>query len=421
MNTTVRKSTDKGLSRIKKAMDSNQNPLSPWEVDFVRTSCRILDIDSEEMVNRIGKRALEKGNGQVRRVMTAKRAQLDDLGKRVEAHRRATPTPAFSTRAYNDMDALARSLAHLQVCAKGLRDAMVGGFSKGIKVAKIMLENALGDFKVTVARTGEAARWKQGVADEWYNKRKEVCGTLLEESVGALQEAEAREGAEAKVRLMESQCEELESLANQLEKQAATETETQLLNELEEELEYEKGNVASLAQTVKETIPAEFKERAQQAIQDSAKIAEEGKCQLGDLRARLKFRSADSEAGSYKGPVGPVVEAGPGNHLPAEAPERGKRTGEGSPPAADDLAILLRGWGQLRANDNGWLTFDDWYASYPPVQEGVGGLQGDVPLHCEQRPSCNDPEREVRKGGCPQDGEPPRRPGGDVGDPGYLL
>jgi hypothetical protein len=73
------------------------------------------------MVNRIGKRALEKGNGQLRRVMTAIRAKLDDLGKRVEAHRRATPTSAFSTRTYDDMDAPARSLAHLQVCAKGLR------------------------------------------------------------------------------------------------------------------------------------------------------------------------------------------------------------------------------------------------------------------------------------------------------------
>ncbi len=160
--------------------------LSLWEVDFVRTSCCILDIDSEEMVNRIGKRALEKGNGQVRKVMAAIRTLLDDLGKRVEAHRRATLTPAFSTRTYDDMDAPARSLAHLQVCAKGLRDAIVGGFSKGIKVAKIALENALGDFKVTIARTDEAARWKQGVIDEWYNKGKEVCGNLLEEAVGAL-------------------------------------------------------------------------------------------------------------------------------------------------------------------------------------------------------------------------------------------
>ncbi len=114
-------------------MDSKQNPLSMWEIDFIRTSCRILDVDSEEMINRIGKKALEKGNGQPRKVMASLRVQLDDLGKRVETHERATPTPAFSTRTYNDMDVPGRSLAHLQVCARGLRDATVGGFSKGIK------------------------------------------------------------------------------------------------------------------------------------------------------------------------------------------------------------------------------------------------------------------------------------------------
>jgi hypothetical protein len=253
----------------------------------------------------------------------------------------------------------------LQVCAKGLRDAIVGGFSKGIEVAKIALENALEDFKVTVARTGEAARWKQGVADEWYDKGKEVCGSLLEKSVGALREAEEREGAETRVRLMESRCEELESMADQVEKQAVTETEPELLVELEEEMEYKKDNVVSLAQALKETIPAEFKERAQQEIRDSAKIAEEGKRRLGDLRARLEFCSLDSEAGSYKGPVGPMAEAGPGNRLPTGAPERGRRTGEGSSLAAQDLATLLRGRGQLRANDSGWPTFDGRYASYP--------------------------------------------------------
>ncbi len=42
----------------------------------------------------------------------------------------------------------------------------MGGYSKGIKVAKIAAENAIGDFKVTVARTNEACRWKHGVAEE---------------------------------------------------------------------------------------------------------------------------------------------------------------------------------------------------------------------------------------------------------------
>jgi hypothetical protein len=225
MTSTVRRSTDKGLSRLKRTMDSNQNLLSPAEIDFVHTSCRILGIDSTEMIDVIGKKALEKGGGQVRKVMAAINTQLDELGRRVEVHRSATPTPLLSTRTQDDMDAPACSLAHLQVCAKGLRDAVVGGFSKGIKVAKIALENALEDYRVTVAWAGEAARWKHGMADEWYDKGKGVCGTLLEESEEALREAEEREGAEAKILLIESHCEELESLADQVEKQAASETE----------------------------------------------------------------------------------------------------------------------------------------------------------------------------------------------------
>ncbi len=279
------------------------------------------------MIDAIGRKALEKGGGQVRKVMAAITAQLDDLGRRVEIHRRTTPTPAFSTQTYDDMDEQARSLAHLQVCAKGLRDAMVGGFSKGIKVAKIALENALEDFKATVARTGEAARWKHGVADEWYDKGKEVCGNLLEESVGALREAEEREGAETKIRLMESHCEELENLADQVEKHAVSETEPEPLIELEEEMEYKKDKVASLAQALKETIPIEFKERGQRAVQDSVKIARDGKRWLGDLRARLEFRSFDSEAGSYRGPVGPAMEASSESCPLSGAPERGWRSG----------------------------------------------------------------------------------------------
>jgi hypothetical protein len=322
-------------------MDSKQNPLSIWETDFIRTSCCILDINSEEMINRIVKRALEKGCGQAKRVMASIRAQLDDLGKRVETHKRATLSPAFATRTYNDMDAPARSLAHLQVCAKGLRDATVGGFSKGIKVAKIAVENAKVDFKVSIARTAEACKWRRGVAEEWYAKGEEVCGNLLEDAEKALGEGEEREAAEAKVRLMESECEELASLADQVEKQAATETEPEPLIELAEEMEHKKGNVASLGQTLKETIPVEFKERAQQAIQDSVKIAEEGKRRLGQLRARLQFRSANSEAGSYRGSMGLGAAAGPGHRFPEGEPEERKGGGEDSMLAADGLATLL--------------------------------------------------------------------------------
>ncbi len=57
---------------------------------------------------------------------------------------------------HDDMEAPARSLAHLQNCAKSLKDAMVGGFSKGIKVARIALENALEDFKITATRSSSS-------------------------------------------------------------------------------------------------------------------------------------------------------------------------------------------------------------------------------------------------------------------------
>jgi hypothetical protein len=99
---TVRKSSDKGLSRLKRAMENGQNPLSAAEVDFVQTSCCILDIDSAEIISVIGRRALDRGKGHVRRVMTSITSQLDELGARVQAHKRATPTPAMSTRTYDD-------------------------------------------------------------------------------------------------------------------------------------------------------------------------------------------------------------------------------------------------------------------------------------------------------------------------------
>jgi hypothetical protein len=103
--TVVKRSKDQGLSRVKKALDNKENPLSRSELEFVRTSCRILDINSEDTVKRIVKKAIEKGDGQAKRVMASIRAQLDDLGTRAENHKRPTPTPALATRTYDGMDA----------------------------------------------------------------------------------------------------------------------------------------------------------------------------------------------------------------------------------------------------------------------------------------------------------------------------
>jgi phage-related minor tail protein len=183
-----------------------------------------------------------------------------------------------------------------------LKSATAGGYAKGIRVAKIAMENATGDFKAAVARVKEACKRKHGTAEDWYTKGEVACGDLLEKATEALKEAEAREAAEAKVRIMEDQCEEMENLAEQAEKQIIAEAELEQLNELEEEMEQRKDIVEGLGRSLKETAPAKYKERAQQAVQDSIKIMEEGKWYLGHVRARLEFLSADSESGSYKGP-----------------------------------------------------------------------------------------------------------------------
>jgi hypothetical protein len=55
---------------------------------------------------------------------------------------------------------------------------------------------------------------------------------------------------------------------------------------------------------LKETAPAELKDRVEQAIQDSVMMAQKGKRYVDHVKARLEFISKDSESGSYKGPTG---------------------------------------------------------------------------------------------------------------------
>jgi hypothetical protein len=234
-----------------------------------------------------------------------------------------------------------------------VKSATAGGDSRGIKVAKIAMENATGDFKATVARVKEAFKWKHGTAEDWFAKGEDVCGDLLEKATEALKEAEARKVAEAKVWIMEDQFEELENLAEQAGKQIIAEAEPEQLIELEEEMEQRKDTVEGLGRLLKETIPAEFKERAQQAVQDSIKIMEEGKRYLGHVRGRLEFFSADSESGSYKGPTG--AEASAWRQAPGESKGR-CRMEEDNMAASSNLVSVLRGWGRLKANDIGWLT-----------------------------------------------------------------
>ncbi len=50
---------------------------------------------------------------------------------------------------------------------------------------------------------------------------------------------------------------------------------------------------------------------------------------------------------------------------PVREPGEEDRTVEASRGGPEGLVDVLRGWGQLKANDSGWLTFDGRNASYP--------------------------------------------------------
>jgi hypothetical protein len=143
------KAVEKGLSRVKKAMDQGKNPLSEEEVDFMQTCCRILGINSKEKIDGISKRALADGKGNVRKTMSVITKLLNELGWETKKHKRDSPGPSLTTQAWDDMDAPARSLQHLEASMKGVRDALIGGFAKVIMVSKLDLESSIEDFRVT--------------------------------------------------------------------------------------------------------------------------------------------------------------------------------------------------------------------------------------------------------------------------------
>ncbi len=123
---------NKGLSRVKEALEKGENPLSAAEVDFVQKCCRILGMNSEEKINEIGRRAVEDGKRKLRKVMSTITVLPDELGDRIKGHQRKSPGPLLSTRSYDDMDAPAHSLQHIQANVKGVKDTMVGRYSWGI-------------------------------------------------------------------------------------------------------------------------------------------------------------------------------------------------------------------------------------------------------------------------------------------------
>ncbi len=265
----------------------------------------------------------------------------------------------------------------------------------------------------------------------------------LERAGVALKEAEEREEAEAKIRIMETQCEELVNLTMQAGKQIPAEAEAEVLEELEEEMDHREGMVEALGQALKDAVPESLKDRVEEAMKETIAVAAKGRRYVDHVRARLDF-SKDSESSSSRAAAGAApggwrtvaeelgeeLEEGLGEEdgeqeEAAAGPVTGGGPAEGATGAGGTgpryLVEFMRSFGQMRANDSGWPTFDGRFVSYPSLQEGVGGLPTDEPHRGGRRPCGKDPQGQVPPRGRAPDGKPPRRPLRDVGDARYLL
>ncbi len=371
--TVVKRSRDETLEHIKVALRVNGNLFTRQEMSFIRTSCHILGVDGGAMARVIVNKVRDKGLKQPRKVMEYLQSQLKELAERVEKHKRPTPNPAASTRAADSMGPPARSLGNLLGCAEALKEATKGQYSKGIKAAIKAMENAKLDYKATIDRVAEASRWKEEMINDWINKGELACGNLMEKAEEALKEAEEREEAEAKIRIMESQCEELAGLAAQAGKQVPAEAEVKVLGELEEEMDQREEMVGDLGRAWRGTVPEGLKDWMEEAIRESVAIAKKGRGYVDHVKTRLDF-SKDSESGSSKAATG----AAPGGWQTA-AEELGEAHAEDGEPSgeSDDeaertggvaprhLLDFMRSFGHMQANDSGWPTFDGRYVSYP--------------------------------------------------------
>jgi hypothetical protein len=59
-----------------------------------------------------------------------------------------------------------------------------------------------------------------------------------------------------------------------------------------------------------------------------------------------------------------------------------------------DLPALMRGMMSTQANDSGWPTFNGKFVEYPPLPQGVVGIQADVPRARARRVGVPQPQRE---------------------------
>ncbi len=389
----MKRSRDKALEHVKVALRTKSCLLTKQEMSFICTSCQILGIDGPAMIKTIQREVEDKRLKQPRKVMEHLQARLKELADRVEKHKRPTPNPAGCTRTANSMGASVRSLASLVGCAEALKEAMGEQYSKGIKAGMKALENVKLDYKNTIDRLTVACRWKAEITDDWTRRGEAACGDLLERAEVALKEAEEREEAEAKIRIMETQCEELVNLTVRAGKQIPAETEVEVLEELEEDMDHREGVVEALGQALKDAVPESLKERVEEAMKETVAVAAKGRRYVDHVRARLDF-SKDSESSGSRVAIG----AAPGGWRTAaeelgeelEEEDRGQEGAAAEPAVGEEpaeeatgaggaasryLVEIMRSFGHMRANDSGWPTFDGRFVSYPRFKREWGAYR----------------------------------------------
>ncbi len=107
-----------------------------------------------------------------------------------------------------------------------------------------------------------ATKWDEEMVTVWEEKGKNIFGSILEEAESALKRAEVREADEARVQIMEACQDKLVALVATVHDETEEKDQDQL-NDLGEEVEYNKSNMASIAQMVKGTVDEGLSKRAQ--------------------------------------------------------------------------------------------------------------------------------------------------------------
>jgi hypothetical protein len=138
------------------------------------------------------------------------------------------------------------------------------------------------------------------MTSSWEEKGKSVCGNILEEADAALKSAKVKEADEARVRIMEASRDKLVALVDTVHDETEEKDQDQL-NDLGEEVEYNKSHMTSIAQMVKGTVDKGLSKRAQRAFDEFMEVARIGQQMLEVIQMRLDFYSRESEAGSYLG------------------------------------------------------------------------------------------------------------------------